>query len=156
MLIYVNIIDRQTDKHIKSIVRNLTKWNFFLVYTTEVRRPQKNEKILPFLQAVTPKRNRHNVPKVYFWPLTPLLVKTRQKAQEFAHLLGDKRQLVTSRPWHGTLPDHSAPRRLARLRQVIPTLEYLAEDRIVRLFGDRTLSSGSERRHVPVGLLYVF
>ncbi len=30
MLIYVNITDRQTDKHIKSIVRDLTK--FILIY----------------------------------------------------------------------------------------------------------------------------
>ena len=124
-----------------------------MVYTTEVRRPQKNGKILSFLQAVTGKGTMSQ--KFIFDP-PPLLAKTRQKAQELAHLLGDKRQLVTSCPWHGTLSDHSAPRRLARLRQVIPTLEYLAEDRIVRLFGDRTLSSGSERRHVPVGLLYVF
>ena len=28
MLIYVNITDRRTDKHIKSIVQNLTKYNF--------------------------------------------------------------------------------------------------------------------------------
>ena len=31
ILIYVNITDRRTDKHIKSIVRNLTKKIFFSV-----------------------------------------------------------------------------------------------------------------------------
>ena len=75
MLIYVNITDRQTDKHIKSIVRNLTKWNFFFgLYNWSQKTPKKWKNSFLFAGGDW---KRHNVPKVYFWP--PSLQKQDKK-----------------------------------------------------------------------------